>query len=375
MVSNDPKFLNFNSMASYNEVLAALREYRNELEERVQTEIESQFEEGSTILNAFSARGGVSAFATPLSNVHASGVGIRIRGGKPVKDNFVLKVYVFDKLDLGANTPAITRSFQGIEVDVEPLPIQLALSKAEALAATTVDDHRSKQRPIVGGVSIAPLNESFVGTLGCFLQRTVSGSKQVFVLSNNHVLADTNRLTIGTAVVQPGPEVAPTSPNDVFAALSAFIPIQFPATRIDPVVNVFDAAIAVVADESLIRKGAILGIDKYEPKVAAAVPGMRVIKSGRTTGVTTGIVTATRVNGVQINYGTRTSPRIATFNDTVEIVSEDESKPFSMPGDSGSVILDVDTGRPVALLFAGDGRTTTACDFGGVCRQFQAFPI
>lgn len=105
------------------------------------------------------------------------------------------------------------------------------------------------------------------------------------------------------------------------------------------------------------------------------VPGMRVIKSGRTTGVTTGVVTATRVNGVQVNYGTRISPRIATFNDTVQIVSDEDGKPFSSPGDSGSVILDFETGRPVALLFAGDGRTTTACDIGGVCKQFQAFPV
>ena len=106
-----------------------------------------------------------------------------------------------------------------------------------------------------------------------------------------------------------------------------------------------------------------------------AVPGMRVIKSGRTTGLTTGIVTATRVNGTQVNYGTRIAPRIATFNDTIQIVSDVDGKPFSAPGDSGSVILDLETGRPVALLFAGDGRTTTACDIGGVCKQFQAFPI
>lgn len=78
---------------------------------------------------------------------------------------------------------------------------------------------------------------------------------------------------------------------------------------------------------------------------------------------------------MQINYGTLNAPRIATFNDTIEIISDDASKPFSMPGDSGSVILDRDTGQPVALLFAGDGRTTTACDFGGVCRQFQALPV
>lgn len=372
-------------MASYNDVLGALREYRNELDQQTHDEIETTFTTGGGFTTAFTARGGVSAFSTPLSNVHATGVGIRVKNGKVLENEFVLKVYVFDKIDLGAGTPALTKHFQGIEVDVEPLSIQLALAVTAAKKAapkkraprkkSTVADHRKKQRPIEGGVTIAPLNESYVGTLGCFLQRVTNGSRQVFALSNNHVLADTNRLPIGTPIVQPGPEVAPTTQVDVFSALSAFVPIQFPQTRLTPVVNVFDAAIAIVANERLIRRGKMLGITRYVPKIAAAVPGMRVIKAGRTTGVTTGIVTATRVNGVQVNYGTRTSPKIATFNDTIEIISDDPAKPFSMPGDSGSVILDRATGRPVALLFAGDGRTTTACDFGGVCKQFQAFPV
>lgn len=371
-------------MATYNDVLGALRAYRNELEQETHLEMEAHFT-GRDGMRSFAARGAASAFATPLSNVHATGVGVRFRGGKLINDEFVLKVYVFDKTDMGDGTPALTRNFQGIDVDVEPLPVQLALAvrkaakkaapKKRASKQSTSDDHRRRHRPVVGGVTISPLNESYVGTLGCFLQRSANGIRQVFALSNNHVLADTNRLSIGTPIVQPGPEVEPTTPDDVFAALSAFVPLQFPQTRLTPVANVFDAAIAMVADESLIRTGTLLGIDKYEPKIGVAVPGMRVIKSGRTTGVTRGIVTATRVNGVQVNYGTRTAPRIATFNDTVQIVGEDGVTPFSMPGDSGSVILDADTGQPVALLFAGDGRNTTACDFGGVCRQFGAFPV
>jgi hypothetical protein len=187
----------------------------------------------------------------------------------------------------------------------------------------------------MGGVSISPVNEAFVGTLGCFLHRISNGVKQVFALSNNHVMADTNRLALGTLIVQPGPEVGPTNTDDVFAALSSFVPIQFPNGRLDPVINNFDAAISVVADENLIQTGSILGIDNYDPKVAVALPGMRVIKSGRTTGVTTGVVTATRVNGVQVNYGTRISPRIATYNDTIQIVCDVDGKPFSLPGDSG----------------------------------------
>jgi hypothetical protein len=369
-------------MAEYGEVLSVLKDFRNTLEEETQQEVETQFTGGMVAMSAFAARGGVSAFSTPLSNVHATGVGIRVRGGKVVPDEFVLKVYVFDKADLGDATPALMKTYGGVPVDVEPLPIQQALaktgaSKARASAAPAlaagVPPQRQRQRPIVGGLSIAPTNEHFVGTLGCFLRRVSSGSEQVFALSNNHVLADTNRLPIGTRIVQPGPEVEPTQPGDVFAALSAFIPIQFPASRLEPVANRFDAAIAVVSDLTLIRTGRIFGINNYVPQLATAVPGMRVTKSGRTTGVTTGTVTAVNVDRVQINYGTRTAPRIATFNDTIEIVGD--NGPFSAPGDSGSVILNRDSGRPVALLFAGDGQTTTACDLGGICRRFQALPV
>jgi hypothetical protein len=374
-------------MASYGDVLEALRDYRNVLEVQTQSDIEAQFAEaGDGVMNAFAATGG-SPFTTPLSNVHATGVGIRVKGGKPQPGDFVLKVYVYDKIDLGTATPALTKNdFQGVEIDVEPLPIQLALATAQRAkarsskkasagsASSGVQPQRKRVRPIVGGVSIAPINEHFVGTLGCFLRRVSGGTEQIFALSNNHVLADTNRLPIGTQVVQPGPEVAPTNPGDVFAALSSFVPIQFPATRLNPVVNRLDCAIAIVTDKRAIKTGRIFGITRFTPTVLTPVPGMRVIKSGRTSGVTTGIVTATRVNGVQINYGTRTAPRIATFNDTISIVG-DGGVPFSAPGDSGSIIIDRDTNRPVALLFAGDGRTTTACDLGGVCSAFQAFPV
>ena len=370
-------------MASYGEVLSVIKDFRNDLEQQTQDEVEAQFSGGMVTMSAFAARGGVSAFSTPLSNVHATGVGIRVRGGQVVPDEFVLKVYVFDKADLGAQTPALMQTYGSIGVDVETLPIQQALAKTGASKATAsagvapaaapVPAQRRRHRPIVGGLSIAPLNEFFVGTLGCFLKRVAAGSEQFFALSNNHVLVDTNRLPIGTTIVQPGPEVEPTRPRDAFAALSAFIPIQFPASRLNPVANRFDAAIAVVADTTLIRTRSMFGINNYNPQLATAVPGMRVIKSGRTTGVTTGIVTAVNVDRVQVNYGTRTSPRIATFNDTIEITGD--AGPFSGPGDSGSVILHRDSGRPVALLFAGDGRTTTACDIGGVCRRFQALPV
>jgi hypothetical protein len=300
-------------MASYGDVLATLKDYRVELEHSAQREAESQFTAGGAGMAAFAARGGVSAFATPLNNVHATGVGVRVRQNKVVPGDFVIKLYVFDKAPM--QTPAaLTREFKGVEVDVEPLPIQLALlrrrARRTAAAAQAAPANRNRHRPIVGGLSIAPLNEFFVGTLGCFVRRVVGGSEQIFALSNNHVLADTNRLPIGSRIVQPGPEVAPTNPGDVFAALSAFIAIEFPAGRLSPVTNRFDAAIAVVTNTTLIKRGKMFQVPNYVPRVATAVPGMRVVKSGRTTGVTTGIVTATRVNGVQVNSTSVSAPTL-----------------------------------------------------------------
>ncbi|MEO7765831.1 MAG: hypothetical protein ABIS01_00340, partial [Ferruginibacter sp.] len=102
-------------MAKYNDVLGVLREYRNQLEQSTQIEVESQFTEGGGLMSAFSARGGVAAFSTPLSNIHATGVGIRMKQGKIVKDEYVIKVYVYDKMELD-NIPELTKAYNGIAI-------------------------------------------------------------------------------------------------------------------------------------------------------------------------------------------------------------------------------------------------------------------
>lgn len=375
-------------MARFEDVLAALSHYRIELQAGVLRDIERQTAPAGDLpiaeaqpMRALSRGGASPALATPLTNVHATGVGVRVRSGQVVPDEFVLKVYVFEKLDLGDAAPALTTKFSDIDIDVEPLPVQLAGARtaqrrraAPATRAPAAIANRDRVRPIPGGLSISPLNAQFIGTLGCFVRGVASGAEQIFALSNNHVLADVNSLPIGTIIVQPGPEIGNTVPADAFAALSNFIPVQFPASRAPQVVNHFDAAIARVTDTTLIRMASMFGIANYSPNLAAPVPGTPVTKSGRTTGATTGVVTAIHVNGVQINYGTQTNPRIAVFDDVIEIAG-DGGRPFSLPGDSGSVILEVNSGRPVALLFAGDGRNTDACDLAGVCRQFQVLPV
>jgi hypothetical protein len=350
--------------------LEALDAYRADLYEEIAKETESV---PGGLPTPFAARGAFGGQAGPLANVHATGVGLRTRNGKIVPDDFVIKVYVFDKQNLGPATPSITdRDYGGIGLDVEALPIQQAAPRVGAQlvsAQPALPANRTKHRPIVGGVSIAPLSEPYVGTLGCFVRTVVAGVEQIFALSNNHVLADTNQLPIGTSIVQPGPETGATVAADAFARLSAFIPIRFPQAGQPRAANRYDAAIAHVNDVSLIQRSKMLGIANYTPRLLAAVPGMAVTKSGRTTGVTQGTVIATHINNVQVNYGAQFNPLIASFDNIVHIRSSVGS--FSQPGDSGSVILDVQTGKGTSLLFAGDGTNTFACSLPGLCRRFQ----
>src|SRR6185295_5755963 len=174
--------------------------------------------------------------------------------------------------------------------------------------------HQQRRRPVPGGVEIGPLGGNFVGTLGCFVRRGAGNSGPLFVLSNNHVLADVNRFPLGTQFTQP----FSANPADVIATLSDFEPIRFPGPGSQPR-NVIDAAIAGVTDPRLVVLGRMLNIARYTPQLLAPRPGMTVTKAGRTTGVTRGTIRAIRVRGVLVNYGTRQNPIIATFDNAITI--------------------------------------------------------
>jgi len=74
---------------------------------------------------------------------------------------------------------------------------------------------------------------------------------------------------------------------------------------------------------------------------------MRVVKSGRTTGFTTGVIEQVDVT-VDVGYG---AGRVARFTDQVMAGA------MSQGGDSGSAVLDEEH-RIVGLLFAGSENTT-----------------
>ena len=201
-------------------------------------------------------------------------------------------------------------------------------------------------RPARGGVSIGNSNESSAGTLGCLVSR----ENQIFILSNNHVLARENQASQGEQIVQPGKIDGGTA---VIATLCDFINVVADGQK----ANLVDAAIAQPLDPSFVSNE-IIGIGRPKGTIEAARYRW-VLKSGRTTDLTIGYIDDVDVT-IQIPF----ENGIAKFTEQIlirgVIAKEYQAlptaryaPPFSDSGDSGSAIIDQRTKHVVGLLFAG----------------------
>jgi hypothetical protein len=241
-----------------------------------------------------------------------------------------------------------------------PLPIW-----ADSGPAHRVDEPFPIQLGTSGG-NIKDISKGFCygGTLGA-LVKDASGNQ--YILSNNHVLARTNVAALGENIIQPG--LIDQSPGcfkdstDIVADLSHFVSINFKTRTMHT--NSVDAAIAQVRVGNVNPTGFIIDIGTLSSDTVAPSLSMAVKKSGRTTGLTHGNITAVNAT-IDVSYG---SGKTARF--TNQIVVGPGS--FIAAGDSGSLMVeDVDTDpRAVGLLFAGGSTTAIANPIGDVLNAFN----
>ena len=230
--------------------------------------------------------------------------------------------------------------------------------------------HRVDQPfPIQLGTSGGNINDSskgfcYGGTLGALVE---DDSGNQYILSNNHVLARTNVATIGEDIIQPGLiDQSPTcfkDTTDIVADLSAFIPILFKTKGTMPP-NAVDAAIAQVRVGKVDPTGFVMDIGPLSSDTVAPSLGMAVKKSGRTTGVTNGNITAVSAT-IDVSLG---SGKTARFVDQIVVGPGN----FIAAGDSGSLMVEdvVANPRAVGLLFAGSSTTAIANPIGHVLNAF-----
>ncbi|MBX9458664.1 MAG: hypothetical protein KL863_22905 [Rhizobium sp.] len=210
---------------------------------------------------------------------------------------------------------------------------------------------QTRHRPVRMGASVSPAGVGYSGTLGLIARSSANGRSGI--VSNNHVLAGVNSIPLGTDIIQAAGGDGGRHPRDVIARLSNFIPILFGGAT-----NAVDAAFAELANGIDLDSRNIwdasnppIAAGTFRPDASAVVlPGLNVMKTGRTTGHTRGVVRAINVNNYTVNMGPL---GVARFDGQVLFESmPGAAAPFSRAGDSGSMIADT-SGAPVALLFAG----------------------
>lgn len=298
------------------------------------------------------------------ANVVGVGVGEKVSHGKSTGELSVV-ILVRQKVPLVGLEPqaVVPREVDGIRTDV------LEVGDVRAQQART-----DRWRPAPGGVSIGHYKIT-AGTFGCVVRDRSSGDR--LILSNNHVLANSNDASPGDPILQPGAADGGQDGPDTIARLERFCPIQFnteppscgtaqavadflnalagvigsghrlEAIRANPQAsNNVDAAVARPLDQRDILDE-ILEIGVVSGMLPASL-GMQVRKSGRTTGLTSGDITVLDAT-ISVSYGTG---RTATFENQIV------TAPISEGGDSGSLVVAAGELKAVGLLFAGSQQST-----------------
>lgn len=221
---------------------------------------------------------------------------------------------------------------------IEGIPVELRQSgKIRILSMmprTLAQSRTSRFRPLVGGCSIGSIHIT-AGTLGGIAVDNLTG--ELVGLSNNHVLLSSDWGTQAGypngEIVQPGTYDGGSLPNDLAGYGERGVPVKIGAE------NLVDSAI-FRPTVPISREILDVALPLY-PTVVEPYVGMNVQKSGRTTGLLTGKVTAIDATADVSGWGT------CRFTDQVIV-----EPAILQGGDSGSLGLS-DRGDPALLGFAG----------------------
>ena len=281
----------------------------------------------------------------------SSGPGGEIFSSNSEPGKQVLNVYVVERTSVDEVKSAIVDSMGVSAASGDDVPVNVIVT-----GLIDAQPHRFRIRPAPGGVSVAHFRVT-AGTIGCLsIGRSAPRNSRLMILSNNHVLANSNNAAFGDCICQPGPLDGGRCPADQIAILERFVPINFAGG-----VNYVDCATGWcwtdrVRKELVYLSGGQPQFFRIGSAPIAPQMNMAVGKSGRTTQLTRGTIIDISAT-VRVNYG---GGRVALFSDQISIRGAGGAL-FSDGGDSGSSIWTWDNSRrPVGLLFAGGGGITFA---------------
>lgn len=277
-----------------------------------------------------------------LENVHTVAIGPKMIHGQP-SDELAIVIFTTKKKPLHSLEPKerIPSHLHGIPTDVIESP------KFEPYQTNGSSiPNRNRYRPIPGGAEIFMPSSPYTGglcTLGMFAHSTreEDSPQDIYLLSNAHCFPRADQ-----SIFQP----ESFDPDDFIAYASRIVN--------SPLV---DGGIAQLLNKTDAKPLEIIGIGTPRTAIETTLDdiGKLVIKSGRTTGTTIGVLTYLHADADE-------------KKDQIIIVDRDEI--FSDHGDSGSIVLfyeGEEQNRVMGLLWGGALIYTVLCPILPVCEELE----
>jgi hypothetical protein len=150
------------------------------------------------------------------ANVVGVGIGYKVDGDQQTDQLAIVALVDQKKPDVALqDSDRIPPEIQGVKTDV----VEVGTIRAQNVGP------RDRWRPVIPpGVSIAHYRVT-AGTLGAIVRDRLTG--EYLILSNNHVLANSNDAIIGDNILQPGATDKGVNPSDVVARLERFTPMHY----------------------------------------------------------------------------------------------------------------------------------------------------
>lgn len=277
-------------------------------------------------------------------NITSVGIGFKIREGKPT-DELSIQFTVDNKVapegleSIRAEKipPFLTVGGVKVATDVIQRDFEVNAVEVEAYAGS---NRKVAIDPVLPGASVGHRSIS-AGTVGCVVYDAATGNP--YILSNWHVLSGSSG-RLGDPIIQPGKHDDNRVERNVIGHLVR-----------SHLGLAGDCAIASVENRGISPK--IIEIDVAVARIGDPELGDRVVKSGRTTDVTHGIVNRIHVTA-KIDYKGVGTKKIGCFEIGPDPSIKAPDNEITLGGDSGSAWLLANevsaSDMMVGLHFAGE---------------------
>jgi hypothetical protein len=255
-------------------------------------------------------------------------------------------------------THGSVRQMKALPKEIEGVPVlvhrmgPITVRPEAAGSATNRPNLFERGGRICCGSSCGPTSERSAGTLGALVRAEAGG--QLYVLSNNHVLAGCNHVPRNQPILAPAgmdgrPDIQ--APHEIGRHDQIHLLLSGDPYFVEPCDA--DLALARVSDPDLVSSwqgdddsGFDTPTSIREPRSLEAVK-----KFGRTTGLTFGEVESKVNTPMPVQYTSRHFRGVVWFRN-VWAVRAKGSQHFALAGDSGSLVVSEDGSNAIGLVFA-----------------------